>query len=97
MLRSSSSYEINAILQTKSTLSSMPGVDDLIVKNDEQDAEASKVDLSDASASNINKSSSNESAINIETKASKGSLNTVARVARNMSAVSMNCKEEEGK
>ena len=97
ILCSNSSYEINALFETKSTLSSMPSVDDLIVKNDEQDAEASKVDLSDASASNINKSSSNESAINIETKASKGSLNTVARVARNMSAVSMNCKEEEGK
>ena len=91
ILCSNSSYEINTLFQTKSTLSSMPSVDDLIVKNDLQDAETSKVDLSDASASNINKSSSNESAINIETVASKGSLNTVAR---NMSAVSMNCQEE---
>ena len=81
--RSNDSDDLRALLESKSTLSSMPSVDESIVKNAIQDAEASEIAFV---------GQSDESAANIYTMASKSSMNSVSL---NLSAVTVRCQEEE--
>jgi hypothetical protein len=80
---SNDSDDLRALLESKSTLSSMPSVDESFVKNAIQDLEAAETVLA---------AQSDESAVNIYTTASKSSMNSVAL---NLSAFTMHCKEEE--
>jgi hypothetical protein len=80
---SNDSDDLRAFLESKSTLSSMPSVDESFVKNAIRDSEAAETVLA---------AQSDESAVNIYTTASKSSMNSVAR---NLSAFTMHCKEEE--
>jgi hypothetical protein len=84
MGRSNNSGDLRALLESKNTLSSMPSVDEPIVKNGIQDAEASEIAIvgqSDESASNMYITASNSSSIN--------------SVSLNFSAVTVHCNEEE--
>ncbi|KAL3827705.1 hypothetical protein ACHAXA_000578 [Cyclostephanos tholiformis] len=80
---SNDSDDLRALLESKSTLSSMPSVDESVVKNAIQDSEAAEIALG---------AKSDESAANIYTTESKSSMNSVAL---NLSAFTMHCKEEE--
>lgn len=77
------SDDLRALLESKSSLSSMPSVDESTVKNAILDAEASEIAIV---------GQSDESASNIYTMASKSSMNSVSL---NLSAVTVRCQEEE--
>ena len=90
------SDDIRALLESKSTLSSMPSVDDeSIVKHAAEDAAALEMDIGnlDSELKTGQSSESGEQNV-IKTAASKSSLGSVAL---NLSAVSVHCKEDENK
>lgn len=84
------SDDIRALLESKSTLSSMPSVDESITKLVTQDSAALDLDIG-KSECDLKTDQSDESAGNITKTASKSSLTSVAL---NMSTFSMHCKEE---
>lgn len=84
------SDDIRALLESKSTLSSMPSVDESITKLVIQDSAALDIDIG-KSDSDLKADQSDASAGNINITASKSSLTSVAL---NMSTFSMHCKEE---
>ena len=86
-------HDIRALLESKSTFSSMPSVDESITKHATQDSEALDLDIRKSDSDlNLRANQSEASADNIAITESKSSLSSMAL---NMSTFSVYCKEEE--
>jgi hypothetical protein len=83
--------ELRALLESKSTLSSMPSVDESIAKHATQDQQSLEMDLGH-SDSDLKTGISGEFGDIINSQGSKSSLTSVAL---NLSTVTVHCKEEQ--
>jgi hypothetical protein len=91
MLNNHDPEELRALLESKSTLSSMPSVDESIAKHATQDQQSLEMDLGH-SDSDLKTGQSGESGVIINSQGSKSSLTSVAL---NLSTVTVHCKEEQ--
>ena len=92
MLNNHDPEELRALLESKSTLSSMPSVDESIAKHATQDQQSLEMDLGHSDSHELNTGQSGESGDIINSQGSKSSLTTVAL---NLSTVTVHCKEEQ--